>query len=69
MIFSNENSQDVYSLEEVGRVSGVPFAATATPNSSDLRESHMKLTIAQKRIFRDQVVNASTGRPVFRKIA
>ncbi len=55
----------MFALEEVEpRIAGVPLAATTTPNSTDLRTSHLKIAISQKRIFRDQVVDAATGRPV-----
>ena len=61
----SSNRHELYSLEEVGRVSGVPFAATFSTNSSDLLDRHLKIAIHQKKIFRDKVVNATTGRPVY----
>ena len=67
IIISSESRQDMISLEEVEpRVAGMPHAATTTPNSTDLRKKHIRMTIDQKRVFRDQIVDAETGRPVLR---
>jgi hypothetical protein len=46
------------------RISGFPIAATNTPNSTELRRRHFDITINQRKVFRDHIVDATTGLPV-----
>ena len=46
------------------RIAGFPVSASYTPNTTDLRNNHLDATFNQKRVFRDHIVDAETGRPV-----